>query len=123
MSKKKVSLKQLDINNIGSWPRTYQMWFCALIALILFGPACAVQGAGTSAALTRAETAFIDHLDAVGAVGYLESGGAARYRWQLASPTNGTGCTSPRMASGSARDSSMNCCARRDDRPAKSAAR
>jgi len=37
MSQKKVSLKQLDINNIGSWPRAYQMGFCALIALIIFG--------------------------------------------------------------------------------------
>jgi hypothetical protein len=30
--------------------------------------------------VTRAESAFIDHLDAVGAVGYLESGGTRRYR-------------------------------------------
>ncbi len=37
MSQKKVSLKQLDINSIGSWPRTYQMGFSALIALIIFG--------------------------------------------------------------------------------------
>jgi hypothetical protein len=51
-----------------------------LVALALYCNACAVPAAGTPATVTRAETAFLDYLDAVGAVGYLESGGARRYR-------------------------------------------
>ena len=37
MSKKKMSLKELDFNNAGSWPREWQFGFCiALCLLILF---------------------------------------------------------------------------------------
>ncbi|MBX3712741.1 MAG: type 4a pilus biogenesis protein PilO [Lysobacter sp.] len=37
MSKKKMTLKELDFNNAGSWPREWQIGFCvALCLLILF---------------------------------------------------------------------------------------
>jgi hypothetical protein len=50
------------------------------IALLLTASAALASAAGTPAAsLTEAESAFLEHLDAVGAVGYLESGGAERY--------------------------------------------
>jgi type IV pilus assembly protein PilO len=37
VSKKKVSLKELDFNNIGSWPREYKIGFCVLVGLFIFG--------------------------------------------------------------------------------------
>jgi type IV pilus assembly protein PilO len=37
VSKKKMSLKELDFNNIGSWPREYKLGFCVLIGLLIFG--------------------------------------------------------------------------------------
>ena len=37
MSKRKMSLKELNFNNTGSWPREFQIGFCVLVgALILF---------------------------------------------------------------------------------------
>ncbi|NLA67718.1 MAG: type 4a pilus biogenesis protein PilO [Gammaproteobacteria bacterium] len=36
MSKRKVSLKDLDFNNIGSWPREYKIGFCILTGLLIF---------------------------------------------------------------------------------------
>ncbi len=35
MSKKKINLKELDINNIGSWPRQAQIGFCVALALLI----------------------------------------------------------------------------------------
>ncbi len=35
MSKKKMSLKELDFNNIGSWPREFQVGFCVVLGLFL----------------------------------------------------------------------------------------
>lgn len=35
MSKKKMSFKDLDFNNIGSWPREWQMGFCAIVGLVI----------------------------------------------------------------------------------------
>ncbi len=35
-AKKKVTLRDLDINNIGGWPRNFQMAFAALVALVIF---------------------------------------------------------------------------------------
>ena len=32
---KKINLKELDINNIGAWPRQAQMGFCVIVALII----------------------------------------------------------------------------------------
>ena len=32
---KKINLKELDINNIGAWPRQAQMGFCVILALII----------------------------------------------------------------------------------------
>src|SRR5690606_24829738 len=32
-----MSLKELDFNNIGSWPREYKIGFCVLVGLLLFG--------------------------------------------------------------------------------------
>ena len=32
---KKLSLKELDINNIGGWPRQAQMGFCVIVAVII----------------------------------------------------------------------------------------
>ena len=37
MSKRKMSLKELDFNNIGSWPREYRIGFCVIVGLLLFG--------------------------------------------------------------------------------------
>lgn len=36
-TKKSVNLKDLDINNIGSWPRQAQMGFVAIVALVIIG--------------------------------------------------------------------------------------
>ena len=37
MSKRKMSLKELDFNNTGSWPREYKIAFCVLLGLLIFG--------------------------------------------------------------------------------------
>ena len=37
MSKRKMSLKELDFNNIGSWPREYRIGFCIIVGLLIFG--------------------------------------------------------------------------------------
>lgn len=37
MSKKKVSLRELDVNNMGSWPREYKIGSCVLLAALIFG--------------------------------------------------------------------------------------
>ena len=37
MSKKKVSLRELDFNNTGSWPKEYKIGFCVLIGVLIFG--------------------------------------------------------------------------------------
>jgi type IV pilus assembly protein PilO len=37
MSRRKVSLRELDFNNIGGWPRDYQMGFAVLIGLLILG--------------------------------------------------------------------------------------
>ena len=37
MSKRKMSLKELDFNNIGSWPQQYKIGFCVIIGLLIFG--------------------------------------------------------------------------------------
>ena len=34
---KKINLKELDLNSIGSWPRQAQMIFCVLVALVILG--------------------------------------------------------------------------------------
>ena len=33
-TKRKVSLRELDFNNMGSWPREYKIGFCVLIGLL-----------------------------------------------------------------------------------------
>jgi len=35
MSQKKVSLKELDFNNIGGWPRQAKIGFCVIVALLI----------------------------------------------------------------------------------------
>lgn len=35
--KRKMSLKELDFNNTGAWPREYKIGFCALLGLLIFG--------------------------------------------------------------------------------------
>lgn len=35
MSQKKVSLRDLDFNNIGSWPRQAKIGFCAILGLLI----------------------------------------------------------------------------------------
>ncbi len=35
MSQKKVNLKELDFNNIGSWPQKAKIVFCALLAVLI----------------------------------------------------------------------------------------
>jgi type IV pilus assembly protein PilO len=37
VSKRKMSLKELDFNNIGSWPREYRIGFCIIAGLLIFG--------------------------------------------------------------------------------------
>jgi type IV pilus assembly protein PilO len=37
VSKRKMSLKELDFNNIGSWPREYKIGFCFIVGLLIFG--------------------------------------------------------------------------------------
>lgn len=37
MSKRKMSLKELDFNNTGAWPREYKIAFCVLVGLLIFG--------------------------------------------------------------------------------------
>ncbi len=36
MSKKKMSLRELDFNNTGSWPREYKIGACILVGLLIF---------------------------------------------------------------------------------------
>lgn len=35
--KKKMSLKDLDFNNTGAWPREFKLGFCVLVGLLIFG--------------------------------------------------------------------------------------
>ncbi len=37
MSQKKMSLKDLDFNNVGSWPQQYKIGFCVLIGALIVG--------------------------------------------------------------------------------------
>lgn len=37
MSNKKISLKELDFNNMGSWPQQARIGFCAIIAAVIVG--------------------------------------------------------------------------------------
>ncbi|MEO5963095.1 MAG: type 4a pilus biogenesis protein PilO [Thermomonas sp.] len=37
MSKKKLSLRELDINNIGSWPQNAKIGFCVILSLLIIG--------------------------------------------------------------------------------------
>ncbi|HRN61441.1 MAG TPA: type 4a pilus biogenesis protein PilO, partial [Luteimonas sp.] len=37
MSKRKVSLRELDINNAGAWPNEYKIGACVLLAALIFG--------------------------------------------------------------------------------------
>ncbi|MCD9006726.1 type 4a pilus biogenesis protein PilO [Luteimonas sp. XNQY3] len=36
MSRKKMSLRELDLNNTGSWPREYRIGACILVGLLIF---------------------------------------------------------------------------------------
>ncbi|HRO62266.1 type 4a pilus biogenesis protein PilO [Thermomonas sp.] len=35
MNDKKINLRELDINNIGSWPRKAQLGFCAIVVVVI----------------------------------------------------------------------------------------
>ena len=37
MSQRKMSLKELDFNNTGAWPREFKLGFCVLVALLIIG--------------------------------------------------------------------------------------
>jgi len=37
VSKKKMSLRELDFNNMGAWPREYKIGFCVIVGLLVFG--------------------------------------------------------------------------------------
>ena len=37
MSQRKMSLKELDFNNAGAWPREYKIGFCVLLGLLIIG--------------------------------------------------------------------------------------
>lgn len=53
---KKVKLNELDINNIGSWPRQAQLGFCALVALLIVVLAWLVMVNGKRDELKKLET-------------------------------------------------------------------
>jgi len=36
-AKRKMSLKELDFNNTGAWPREFKIGFCVLLSLLIFG--------------------------------------------------------------------------------------
>lgn len=36
-AKKKISLRELDFNNMGSWPQEAKVGFCVLVALVIIG--------------------------------------------------------------------------------------
>ncbi|KLI99626.1 type 4a pilus biogenesis protein PilO [Luteimonas sp. FCS-9] len=36
MSRKKVSLRELDLNNVGAWPREYRIGTCIVVGLVIF---------------------------------------------------------------------------------------
>ena len=36
-AKRKMSLKELDFNNTGAWPREFKIGFCILLGLLIFG--------------------------------------------------------------------------------------
>jgi type IV pilus assembly protein PilO len=37
MSKKKMSLRDLDFQNTGAWPKEYKIGFCVLLAIVIIG--------------------------------------------------------------------------------------
>lgn len=37
MSQRKMSLKELDFNNMGAWPREYKIGFCVLVGVLIVG--------------------------------------------------------------------------------------
>jgi type IV pilus assembly protein PilO len=37
VNRQKVSIRDLDFNNTGSWPREYKLGFCALVVLVIVG--------------------------------------------------------------------------------------
>ena len=37
MSQRRMSLKELDFNNTGAWPREYKIGFCVLLGLLIIG--------------------------------------------------------------------------------------
>jgi len=36
VSRKKVSLRELDLNNVGAWPREYRIGTCVVVGLLIF---------------------------------------------------------------------------------------
>ena len=54
MSQKKVNLKDLDFNNIGSWPQQAKIVFCALLSLLIE----AARRAGSFRKLEPFDTVF-----------------------------------------------------------------
>ena len=52
---RKMSLKELDFNNIGSWPRNYRIGFCVIVWLLIFGLLWYVLTKPKGAELTRLE--------------------------------------------------------------------
>ena len=53
--KKKINLRDLDINNIGGWPREAQLGFCAIVALLIVGLAWWVFVRGQRTELEKLE--------------------------------------------------------------------
>ncbi|MFN3311240.1 MAG: type 4a pilus biogenesis protein PilO [Thermomonas sp.] len=54
-TKKKINLRELDINNIGGWPREAQLVFCGLLALVIVVIAWFVAISGQRDELKRLE--------------------------------------------------------------------
>lgn len=53
---KKMSLKELDFNNMGSWPREAKIGFCVIIALVIIGLAWYLFVSDKRAELATLET-------------------------------------------------------------------
>ena len=53
--KKKINLRDLDIKNIGGWPREAQLGFCAIVALLIVGLAWWVFVRGQRTELEKLE--------------------------------------------------------------------
>lgn len=60
MNDKKINLRELDINNIGGWPRKAQLGFCAIVAVVIVALGWWVMVRGQQNELTQLQTKEAD---------------------------------------------------------------